>query len=391
MTGATQPFDLVDVAFWTGTLVAVLALAPITSLPLRNRIWALVNCGVIGGLLGLDVLVGGVLIAGGVFGAARAIGRVPTSSAVFFSSLAAVFAVFLVHKLRIAPDSVFGAARPILVGLGYSYVALRATDLLRAVRDERHPPPSLIDTINYLLPFHMLAAGPIQAYSEFAEQEDAPPLTRRAALAAIERITLGLFKKFVIAGTVAAVLLTDFTAHPAYLVFEVQVFYLWVYLDFSAYSDIAVGVGRLMGVATPENFKHPLSARNITVFWERWHISLSLFIRRNLFTPVQLALVRRFPGVAPLLAATVAFSVAFGLAGLWHAVSLRFLIWGGMHALGLIVCNSYRVLLKRRLGRKGVKRYMENEPIRWLSMAMTFEFVALSIAFALYPGTYAWE
>jgi alginate O-acetyltransferase complex protein AlgI len=144
-------------------------------------------------------------------------------------------------------------------------------------------------------------------------------------------------------------------------------------------------------VATPENFDRPLSARNITVFWERWHISLSLFIRRNLFIPVQLGLVRRYPRVSPLLAASLAFTVAFLLCGLWHDVSLRFLLWGGMHAFGLVVCNLYRSALKARLGSRGVRRYMEIRPIRWLATAITFEFVACSIAFALYPGSYSWE
>ncbi len=70
-------------------------------------------------------------------------------------------------------------------------------------------------------------------------------------------------------------------------------FYLWLYLDFSAYSDITVGAGRLMGVATPENFNRPYVARNLVDFWDRWHISLSRFIYRNVFTPVQLFLLRR--------------------------------------------------------------------------------------------------
>jgi D-alanyl-lipoteichoic acid acyltransferase DltB (MBOAT superfamily) len=245
--------------------------------------------------------------------------------------------------------------------------------------------------INYLLPFHMLAAGPIQAYDEFVDSVRPPRLGRRASLVAIERITLGLFKKFVVAHLVASIFLTGFRADSAYTLLEIQVFYLWVYLDFSAYTDIAVGLGWLMGVATPENFDRPLSARNITVFWERWHISLSRFIRRNLFTPVQLGLVRRWPAVSPLLSASLAFSVAFLLCGLWHEISLRFMIWGGMHALGLIVCNLYRSALRARLGRQGVKRYMESWPIRWLATALTFEFVACSIAFALYPRTYWWE
>src|SRR5262249_12038953 len=148
----------------------------------------------------------------------------------------------------------------------------------------------LPSTINYLLPFHMLAAGPIQAYDDFAQQPALPKLaTLRDVLMGMERIAAGLFKKFVLAYCLQKLFLTDFHADGPYFLIELQVFYVWLYLDFSAYSDIAVGVGTLIGVATPENFNHPLIARNTIDFWDRWHMSLSQFIRRNLFIPVQMS------------------------------------------------------------------------------------------------------
>ena len=134
-------------------------------------------------------------------------------------------------------------------------------------------------------------------------------------------------KKYVLAHGIELLLLTGFRAKGWYTPVEVQFNHLWLYLDFSAYSDLAVGVGRLMGVATPENFDRPLLARNLVQYWERWHISLSQFIRRNIFTPVQLAMVRRSEGQSPLRAASVAFTVSFLLCGLWHAVSFRWLGW----------------------------------------------------------------
>ena len=96
-----------------------------------------------------------------------------------------------------------------------------------------------------------------------------------------------MFKKFVLANALEAAFLTAFRARGPYFFLEVQLNYLWLFLDFSAYSDIAVGIGGLLGVATPENFNRPYLARNSIDFWERWHISLSQFIRRNLFIPIQ--------------------------------------------------------------------------------------------------------
>jgi len=148
-----------------------------------------------------------------------------------------------------------------------------------------------------------------------------------------------------------------------------------------------MGAGTLLGVATPENFANPLGARNIIAFWERWHISLSSFIRRNVFLPIQLNLMRTTDGAHALRAASLGLFVAFLLCGIWHGISPLFLLWGLLHALAVILCNAYRHLLSARLGRKGVKQYLEQPLFRILSTALTFEFVAFSLAFLVHPAT----
>lgn len=175
------------------------------------------------------------------------------------------------------------------------------------------------------------------------------------------------------------VFLTGFHSTGLAFFFEMQWFYLWLYLDFTAYSDIAIGAGRLLGVATPENFDRPYVARNMIEYWTRWHISLSLWIRRNIFTPLQLALVRRSGGQHPLRAASIAFLVSFVLCGLWHQISPGFLLWGTMHACGLIVCNLYQAFLKKKLGIKRWKKYRLDWRVRTLALLVTFEWVALSL------------
>jgi D-alanyl-lipoteichoic acid acyltransferase DltB (MBOAT superfamily) len=187
-----------------------------------------------------------------------------------------ILTLFLVHKLPWLGESLrLAAINPLLSAVGFSFVALRLVDVARGVCERRHQPPDLASTINYLFPFHMLAAGPIQAYDEFVAQPALPqPLSTAASLAAMDRIAAGLFKKYVLAQGIQQLFLTGFHARGPYLILEIQLAYIWLYLDFSAYSDIAVGIGRVIGVATPENFNRPYIARNVVDFWERWHISL---------------------------------------------------------------------------------------------------------------------
>jgi D-alanyl-lipoteichoic acid acyltransferase DltB (MBOAT superfamily) len=290
--------------------------------------------------------------------------------------------LFVVHKLpQVAVHLGVGSVGRILAFVGYSYVALRMVELLRAVFERRHHAPGMASTINYLLPFHMLAAGPIQAYDDFVRHEnDNIDPTPQDVLIGFERIASGLFKKFVLAYLIQTLFLTDLKVSGAYFLFEMQVTLVWLFLDFSAYSDIAVGVGILIGVSTPENFNRPLLARNLIEFWERWHISLSMFIRRNIFIPVQLWLMRRNDARTPLLSAIVAIAISFVLCGVWHGIGLGYLIWGTVQATGLIVARVYGHVLQSRLGKAGLKNYLDNPWLHAAAVLVTFEVQAIALA-----------
>jgi D-alanyl-lipoteichoic acid acyltransferase DltB (MBOAT superfamily) len=378
--------DISDPLFWVTTLLAIVLLAPLTGRFSRRGVWAMINATFLVALTGSwsAVILGSALVVHILLRAAGA-GRGGRAFLILLSL--GTLGLFLVHKLPlIGLGSVEVHAKGALLAIGFSYVAARLVELLRAVWEGRHHAPDLPSTINYLLPFHMLAAGPIQSFDEFASQPDVPePLQARDVLAAVERIAFGLFKKFVLAYAIHRLFLTDFASSGVYFVIEIQMFFLWLYLDFSAYSDIAVGVGRLMGIATPENFDRPYLARNVIDFWNRWHLSLSYFIRRNLFIPIQLLLMRRTEGRRPLLCASVAFTVSFVLCGLWHALTINFLIWGAVHAAGLVVVNLYRFWLNARLGAEGMKRYNSNRWIRAVAIVLTYEFVALSLLALYFP------
>jgi len=386
---SNTPIDLFTFPFWLTFGLAIILLWFARSSRIRPHLFAIINIWfivliikhnalfVVVGLLFLWILV-------------KLIESERFKKAITLLLAVEILSLFLIHKML--PEGwKFGLTgiNPLLASLGFSYLALRAIELIRGVYEQRHPSPGFFSTINYLVPFHMLAAGPIQSFDDFVSNQGSPQtLTVPEAIDGAQRIVWGMFKKYVLAFFLDNVFLTGFTASGPYFILEIQVFFLWVYLDFSAYSDIAVGVGRLIGVATPENFKKPYLARNLIDFWERWHISLAFFIRRNLFIPIQVRLMRMTNAQKPLLCASLAFTTSFILCGLWHGISLRFLLWGGMHALGLVICNAYKHGLKNWLGAKRVRQYSKNSVIRVAATLVTYEFVAFSLLIVGYP--FAW-
>jgi D-alanyl-lipoteichoic acid acyltransferase DltB (MBOAT superfamily) len=421
-----RSLDLYKPDFWCVLAVAVLVLVPIVSPTLRKWAWAAVNVAFLGVLFGFpDLRRASSLIERYAFADAAALAA---NSGLVMACIALLIAwitlqaiawrrlgmlplllggvtllgLFVIHKLpaqtlydgqgfRALEAVGLSAARvqplkSMLVAIGFSYVALRLAEAMRLTYEGQHPAPDFPSTINYLVPFHMLAAGPIQAYADFVAQPAVPErLTASDALRGVERIAHGLFKKYVLATIVNNDFLTGFKAPWPYLGVEVLFFYVWVYLDFSGYSDITVGAGRLMGVATPENFNRPYTARNLVDFWDRWHMSLSRYIYRNLFIPVQLALLRRTGPQAALWCAGVAFSVSFLLCGLWHELSIRWALWGIMHAAGLVTVNWYRTWLQKTLSRETFNWYRTNRGIRVVAVLLTQIFVAISLWVATGP------
>jgi len=380
-----QLIDLTKLDFWLIVLCAVAFVSPLNVTRYKTIAWATLNCSFILVILQWHSLFIFTAV-GTIYTILQSVAGKHRKLSTMFIAIA-LFMLFLLHKSPALADlPALSPAKTILSVIGFSYIVLRMVDLLRAVFENRHPPPSLISTINYLVPFHMLAAGPMQSYDDFVAQPIEPSKTNlQVTLSAIERIVRGLFKKFVLAYLIQETFLTGFQSNGLYFLIEVQFFYLWLYLDFSAYSDIAVGIGRLIGVSTPENFNQPYLARNAIDFWERWHITLSLFIRRNIFIPLQLFLNRRDGGARPLLSASIAFSVAFVICGLWHGLTINFMLWGAFHALGLIITNFYKSYLKKKLGTRGVKEYLTKKPTLYFARFITYEYVAFSLVILFFP------
>ena len=195
--------------------------------------------------------------------------------------------------------------------------------------------------------FPHLIAGPIVRGAEIIPQLTAPGFTRPCSdnlATGLLIFLLGLAKKCVLADMFGSFADTGFNAaaHGIDLTFfeawyATLSYALQIYFDFSGYSDMAIGLARMMNVRFPLNFDSPYQAANISDFWRRWHITLGAFLRDYLYIPLGGSRVGRLRQAVNLMATML-------LAGLWHGAGWNFVIWGGLHGLFLIIHRAYRGL-----------------------------------------------
>ncbi len=194
---------------------------------------------------------------------------------------------------------------------------------------------NFIDFACFVTMFPQLVAGPIVRYRDVAEQLVRRVVSRSLAVAGVRRFVLGMAKKVLVANIVAipadqifALPTTELTAPVAW--FGVLCYTLQIYFDFSGYSDMAIGLGGMLGFRFPENFNFPYIATNIQDFWRRWHISLSTWFRDYLYIPLG--------GSRGSAARTYANLVTvFFLCGLWHGAAWNFVAWGLFHGAFLVI------------------------------------------------------
>ena len=225
---------------------------------------------------------------------------------------------------------------PIALPIGISFFTFQAFSYVIDV--ERRDGPvqkNPLDVALFVSLFPQLIAGPIVRYRDVAAQIVERTITREGFTRGVERFLIGLGKKMLIANTVAvpadaifAIPADQLTAGVAWL--GVVCYALQIYYDFSGYSDMAIGLGLMLGFHFLENFNYPYISRSMTEFWRRWHISLSTWFRDYLYIPLggnQRAPARTYFNLV----------VTFFLCGLWHGAAWTFVIWGLYHGLFLVI------------------------------------------------------
>ncbi len=224
--------------------------------------------------------------------------------------------------------------------LGISFFTFQQISYLIDVRRGSAPRYSLLAYANYVSFFPQLIAGPIVRHHELVDQFKISPLRPGIGgqfARGLVLFVLGFAKKVWLADELAPLADAIFArANDAHAIATLDAwsgalaYSLQLYFDFSAYSDMAIGLAAMFGLALPENFQHPYRAPNVREFWRRWHISLSRFLRDYLYIP--LGGNRGHPGrVGFALACTML------LGGLWHGAGWTFVAWGAVHGIGLIV------------------------------------------------------
>ena len=281
--------------------------------------------------------------------------------------------------------------------LGFSYIAFRLIHTLRDRQTGRLPAVTLDEYVTYVVFFPALSAGPIDRIERFTPELRQPaPLVLEDWLFVIRRVFFGLFKKFVIADTLATFALNDSLAqqvHTAgWMWLLVYAYTFQIYFDFSGYTDIAIGMARLMGIRLPENFAAPYLKPDLAQFWNSWHITLTQWFRAYVFNP----LTRWLRGT-PLPVWTILLIVQVGtmlLIGLWHGVTWTYALWGLWHGLGLFVHNRWSDWSRARFDPSTLSPFRQRL-LAWAHFAstlLTFHFVALGWAFfALSDPGSAWR
>ncbi|GJM36761.1 MAG: alginate O-acetyltransferase [Acidimicrobiales bacterium] len=338
--------------FFLPAALAVYALAP---RPLRNVVLLLISLvfytwgsGAIVGVLFVSVIVdyvlGFVAAAGARLDDHRLRRLAITASVVVNLSLLAWFkyAGWLIENAADA-GLYSGAAPDIVLPIGISFFTFQSMsytiDVARGRCDHLVNP---IDFALYVTLFPQLIAGPIVRYHEIEPEIRRRDLTTHHLGEGAVRFGHGLVKKLVIADTVGVVAdaafgadeLTMGAAWVGALAYTMQ-----IYFDFSGYSDMAIGLGKMFGFTIPENFARPYSAVSVTDFWRRWHITLSNWFRDYLYIPLGGGRGRPAAVYRNLM-------IVFLLTGLWHGANWTFVVWGIYHGGWL--------LLERRFGWRNV-------------------------------------
>lgn len=251
------------------------------------------------------------------------------------------FATNLGEALQYFGQEPLLGASDLLLPVGISFYTFQSMSYtIDIYRGRLKPCGNLVEFLLFVSFFPQLVAGPIVRAGMFLPQfKRQPKYSDKRVSEGIFRIIKGLFKKLVFADTIGAALVDPVFSNPdgfgtLAVLLAGFAFMLQLYADFSAYSDIAIGSAKMIGFKMPENFNRPLNATSIQDFWQRWHISLTTWLRDYLYAP----LVGSKTGAITTIYATL---VTFTLCGLWHGASWHFVLFGAFHGVLLSIQFLY--------------------------------------------------
>ncbi len=244
-------------------------------------------------------------------------------------------------------ESFAGSGLELILPLGISFYTFQSMSYtIDVYRGQVKATRNLLDFACYVTMFPQLVAGPIVRYRDVAQQLITRKVQPDRFATGVTRFVFGLSKKVLIADSVGSVAdsafaLTYSELSPGVAWLGLLAYSLQIYFDFSGYSDMAIGLGRMFGFEFLENFNYPYMARSVRDFWRRWHISLSTWFRDYLYVPLGGSRGSKANTHRNLF-------VVFAVCGLWHGASMNFVCWGLWHGLFLVSERSTEMETRSR-------------------------------------------
>ncbi len=238
----------------------------------------------------------------------------------------------------------------VLLPIGISFYTFQTlTYSVDVYRNVHKPLKKVSDYALYIIMFPQLIAGPIVRYNYIADQIIDRKATYNDRLTGFYRFVIGLSKKVIIANTMGAkadaIMSMDFTTLDATTAWiGILAYTFQIYFDFSGYSDMAIGIGKMIGFKFPENFNNPYVSKSITEFWRRWHMTLGDWMKNYLYIPLG--------GNRVKTKRRLYFNLwfVFLVSGLWHGAAWNFVIWGAFHGTFLIIERLFLSKLLQKAG-----------------------------------------
>ena len=295
-----------------------------------------------------------------------------------------VLAIFIwLKRYSFIPSSLLLPPGVMLIGL--SYIFFRVMHLVIDAGQGAEERIGVVRYLNFTLNFPAFISGPIQRREDY-EAHNSLPLTLSDIGIAVWRMVLGAFKVLVLSAALHAwqnslIAGLASAAQPIVVVSAIVVLYaLFLYANFSGYTDFVIGIARLYRLRLPENFDRPFSATNFIDFWSRWHISLSQWLRSYVFNPLLMSWMRRYKSArSKQYPSVMAFFITFFLVGAWHGPTSEFLFFGLLQGGGVAGNRLYQVAMTRRLTPAGYRQLSANPLYRATARGLTFTWFAFTL------------
>jgi D-alanyl-lipoteichoic acid acyltransferase DltB (MBOAT superfamily) len=306
-------------------------------------------------------------------------------------SFVAILSILLAEKavVPLAGKIITGSHNALLLPLGFSYFLIRAVDVTSKSSNRQIRDLSLLEFLSYMFFTPVVAAGPIMTLLDFRQSRHSYT-SFESRVIGLGRMAIGILKKttadFIYVFVVQRYMNVGFNeSNPKYLIIVLFGSALFVYLDFSAYSDIAIGLARWWGWKVPENFNYPFFKTSLRSFWRSWHMSLTDWVTRHVFMPASME-VRRSSTLIRRVVPTLGTLLAIGL---WHGLEFVWVLWAFHHSFGIMVGDLWaqRRFLKTETGLSIFNSWILRKARMVFGMLLVLTWFALGQVFTLTSST----